>query len=141
MSSFTTKTVQPLEPGVSGVALDSVGIAHETAQAFGATLEDLAMLAYRRGKARFKLKLSTASTAGAATVRFLAGSVQVGTKDIAIGGAGAAIMDTLDLNLGGVAGETPITMQVEMTTAADAGVTAEVYGRVEVSTPLVVSGC
>lgn len=70
MSSFTTKTVQPLEPGVSGVALDSVGIAHETAQAFGATLEDLAMLAYRRGKARFKLKLSTASTAGAATVRF-----------------------------------------------------------------------
>lgn len=139
--AFTTKTVMPLEPGISGLDLATTGIKHNTAADFAAKLEDLAMLAYRRGRAKYKLALNQTTTAGEVTVSFRAGAVEVGSDTFTVGGNGQVFTGAVDLNLGGVAGETGITMRVNVDTAADASTTAQAWGQVEVSTPLVVSSC
>lgn len=141
MSKFTTKAQFLFEPGVSGVVLDAVGVQHTSNSAFAPTLGDLSFIPYRRARLKYKLALSAASTAGAVDLVLNAGGVERARIPVAIAGGGAAIIGAADVDLSGIAGESAITLSVDVTTVADAGVTASVFASLDVAVPLIVSGC
>lgn len=139
--AFTTKAVMDFEPGVSGLALNSTGQKHQTADAWAPKLGDLAMLPYRRGRFAYKLRQSGSATTGTAKIEIMAGTVVLDTITLSLNGSGGDVTGAVDLDLSSVAGETGIKMRLSVDTAADTAITADLWGRLEVSTPLIVSTC
>ncbi|MDL0433962.1 hypothetical protein QPM17_22740 [Marinobacter sp. TBZ242] len=139
MPASANKSRLPLEPGVNGLALDSTGNKHTTDTAYQVELGAVSELLYKRGEVLYKLALSAASAAGAATLTFKAGAVTL--KTIALDLTTATVFTGREVvSLAGLEGTQGIAVTLSVDTAADAGITAALYTAVDIEIPL-VSGC
>ncbi|HBM23150.1 MAG TPA: hypothetical protein DD411_06215 [Alcanivorax sp.] len=141
MSEFSNKTDLQFEPGLSSpVAVDATGVAYQTPVPHRLALGDLARLKYRRGSFRYRVRLSGASAAGAATVRLTDGANVLASAELDLSadtefhGAMAAKLSQLD-------GDDQLLVELDIGTAADASVTAEVAGALVVEHPVIIGGC
>lgn len=103
-------------------------------------LGPLANLSYKPTSWRYLVRLSSAPTVGTASVRLMAGATVIKSQDLAIVGA-TAISDNVPVNMSAVAGETPLSVEVDVTGAADAGITATVDAWLDIEQPLTITGC
>lgn len=137
---FANKTVLPFQPGLSNaVAVDAVAEAYITPADFRETLGDLARLSYLKARAAYRVELSGASAGGTAEVILRHGSTDIvlATLDLSTGTTftGASAVD-----LSALAGATEMALVLNVTAAADAGVTAQVAGKLELEHPVVIAG-
>lgn len=140
MSAFTTKTQFNFEPAVNALALSSTGVKHTTNSAWSPTLGDLSFIPYRRAFVRYSLNCSALATAGAVTIECLAGGAVKGSAVVTLT-QGQYQSGKIDVDLGLVAGESPITMKITVDTASNAGVTADFIAAIDIEVPLIVSTC
>lgn len=129
-----------LEPLVTGLAMDTTGLKHSTANPYRCRLGSVSELLYKRGSGVFKLKLSSAPTTGTVTVRFQLGTKILASKVLDLSGGSIEYMDTLDISLAGAEGTQEVLAQVEVDAAADGGITADFHAGVNIEIPL-VAGC
>lgn len=138
MSVFAGKIRLPFEPKMA-VAMDAVQQT-QTPEAIRPTLGTLAALRYTPARIAYNLKLSSAPTTGAATVRIFAGATEIASSSVAIVGA-TEIGGSFDVDVSEVKGQTKLSAAVDVTSAADAGITATLDAFLDVDLPVVNSGC
>jgi len=138
MSIFAGKIRLPFEPKMA-IAMDAVAQT-QTPDPIRPTLGTLAALRYTPAKFAYNLKLSTAPTTGAATVRLYAGATEVASASVAIVGT-TEIGASFDVDLSDVKGQAKLSAAVDVTGAADAGITATLDAFLDVDLPVVNSGC
>lgn len=128
-------------PGGLKVAADAVATT-QTPIGMRPQLGSMANLAYVPARAGYLIRLSAAATTGVATLRLTDGVntiVEVAGINLS---AAQEISDTVDyVDLAAVKGQSRLYWECEITSAADAGVVAEVFGRLELGSPLTVAGC
>lgn len=139
MTATANKSRLPLEPSVTGLALDTTGAKHTTATAYQVELGSVAELLYKRGEVLYKLALSAASAAGAATLTFKAGAATLRTISLDLTSS-QVLTGREVVSLAGLEGTQGISATLTVDTAADAGVTATLDTHLDVEIPL-VSGC
>lgn len=136
---ITSKAVFPFEPSRS-VAVDSVAVAYSTHADFRENLADLARLSYLKARARYRVTLSGASGTGAATLTLTGGANDYLSVDLDLASA-TTFYGAYEVDFSGIAGQTALMWKLDVTTAAEAAVTAEVVGHVAVESPLVIGTC
>lgn len=129
-----------LEPAITGLTMDATGIKHSTAAEWRCELGPVAELMYKRGYGIYKVALSGTPTVGQATVRFKADTVTLATAVLDLSSGAKNYRGKLPISLAGLEGTQGILVQLEVDTVADAGITAQLDGAVDVELPL-VSGC
>lgn len=137
---FVHATQFSFEPMVSGLAIDSTGVKHTTSNEWAPRLRDLAAAKHRRGQMRFKLALNQGPTSGEITLRLKAGSVTKHTEVVTLTSA-TEYQGLVDVDLSGVASDTQLKLEVDVTGAAGASTTAEVVAALDVSTIAITSSC
>lgn len=128
------------EPFITGLAVDAVGVKHTTSNEWAPRLRDLAAAKHRRGQMRFKIQTNQATAGGEITLNLKAGSVVKHTEVIALG-ATTSYSGLVDVDLSGVAADTQIKLELDVTTAAAAGTTADLVAALDVSTIAITSSC
>lgn len=138
---FANKTDLVFEPGLSSaVPLDAVAAPYVTPPAHRCELGDLARLRYVTGVFRYRVRLSNASAVGAAVIRITDGVNVVASSDIDLS-SGAEINGRAPAALSLVNGSDQLRVELDVTEAADAGVTAEIAGVLAVTHPVIIGGC
>jgi len=138
---FVHATQFLFEPLVSGLAIDAVGVKHTTSNEWAPRLRDLAAAKHRRGQMRFKIVTNQDPASGEITLNLKAGSVTKHTEVIALGG-GTVYQGLVDVDLSGVAADTQLKLEVDVTTASGAAsTTAELVAALDVSTIAITSSC
>lgn len=138
MTTVAAKSNLVFEPKMS-VALDATGQT-ETPAEFCPDLGQLANLRYKRTSWRYLMRLSAAPTTGMAKVELVAGATVIKSVTVALSGV-TQVSGNTAVDLSAVAGETPLVCRVDVTGAADAGITATVDSVVDVESPLIASSC
>ena len=138
MSTYTGKTRFGFEPKMS-VAMDSTGVTR-TPVALRPSLGPLAMLAYKPSRVKALVKLSSAPTTGTAVFVLYAGETQILAASMSINGVTEIAIDS-GVDLSSVAGEAELSVGIDVASAADAGITAEVTGYLDVEQPVAQTGC
>jgi len=140
MQIFTHKTRQMMEPSPEVVAVDATGNQYTTPQAWSVKLGGLAHLQVLQGVFVYDVRLSGASTAGAATIELKHGSTVVASKALDLTSA-ETFKGTIDVDLTGINGAAELVANLNVTAAADASTTAQVFAGIDLTGPLIVSGC
>lgn len=141
MQTFSFKSQFGFEPRAAAVPVDAVNAsAYATPAAFQESLDDLARLSYLKGALRYKVAQSAKPAAGAATLKLTDGVTDYASVALALSSA-AVLTGALDVDLSAISGQTKLQMVLDVTTAADAGTTASVDAQMEVTMPLMLSGC
>ncbi|MFL1484895.1 hypothetical protein [Marinobacter sp. LN3S78] len=138
MSIFAGKLHFPFEPKMA-VALDATGETR-TPDILRPSLGSLAVLQYKPAKLAFHMILSDEPTSGAATVKVYAGESELATVAVTLEG-NSVISGSTDIDLSTVRGQTALSVSVDVTGAADAGITATLDAVLGVDLPVVQSGC
>lgn len=138
MIEFAQRSALHFEPGESAAfAVDITGNQYTTPNGAEVTLKDLARLKYVEGVLRFRLSLSAADSVGVAVVEVKALGNVLGSKTITFDGESVYRGDIV-VNLQGLGGGAPLTIEVNGTTAAAASVTASLAAVLDVEHPLVI---
>lgn len=103
-------------------------------------LGPLAVLDYKPTEWRYLLRLSSAPTQGSATVKLFADDALIASDVVALNG-NSTISNRMAVNVANVAGESRLSVAVDVTAAANAGITATLDSVVSVEQPVVLSGC
>lgn len=140
MQTYTHKTRQMLEPNPEAVALDATGSAYTTPNDWAVKLGGLAHLQILEGRLVYDLRLNQDSAAGEANIELKHGSTVIQSETVDLS-AGQRLTGVIDVDLTGINGASKLVASLNVTTAADAGTTAEVFAALDLSGPLVVSGC
>lgn len=140
MQIFTHKSRNVFEPAPAAVALDAVAVAYTTPAVWALKLSGLAHLQVLEGRLVYDLKLSGSATTGTALVKLKTGSTVLAIETVTLSNA-SELSGVLDVDLTGVNGAAPLVLEVEITAAADAGLTAVPNAALDLIGPLVVSGC
>jgi len=135
---ISNKTQFGFEP-VATADATATGVQHTTDTAWAVKLGSLAAWTIKTCQWKYKVALNQATAAGAATLNLKAGGTVVGTVAVDLT-AGDAV-GVVEIDLAGIEGQTRIVMELDVTTAADAGTVAEIAGALDIETPLIVSGC
>ncbi|MDX1800398.1 MAG: hypothetical protein R3303_05660 [Marinobacter sp.] len=138
MSVFAGKTLFYFEPKM---AVNLAAVAQtETPTQMQIGLGPLSQLSYKPATFRYLIRLSAATAAGAATLELKAGGTVL--KSIPVDLTTATVIEgQAGITLAGVAGEAELSVNLNVTTAADAGTTATVDTVLAVEQPTVVTGC
>jgi len=134
---IASKSQFQLEPKMTAAA-DVIGTT-ATAETLRPTLGPVSALAYKPATLTYNVKWSQQPTTGAATVRLVAGSATLYEKAISVVNV-SEYGQNAPIDLGGVTGQEPIRVELEMTQAADAGITATIDAALYVETPLTIAG-
>lgn len=118
---------------------DAVG-STQTPESFAGELGPLSALTYKPAKFKYLVRLSAAPTGGSLTVRLLAGETVIRADVIPLTGV-TLVSNAVSVSLAQVAGETPLTVEAEITTAADAGITGTLDAQVVIDQPVTLTGC
>lgn len=124
----------------SGLVMDAAATAYTTPAVFGVKLAGLVTMKYLTASLPYRLELNQASAGGSADIQVKAGGAVLGSATVDLS-SGTDLTGTVDVDLVGVGGAQAITVTVEVTSAADAGTTASLDARLDVETPVVLSGC
>ena len=138
MSTLAGKSVFSFEPKLA-VVMDATGTT-ATPAALAAKLGPLSQLNYKPSTFGYVLRLSSAPTTGTADVRLMAGATEVASFTISLSGA-TLMSDSAAVDLSAVSGDAVITAEIEVTAAADAGITGTLDTQLDVEQPLIISGC
>lgn len=138
MTAIAGKSVLPFEPKMN-VAMDAIA-ATDTPENLRPTLGPLSQLTYKPTTWAYLVRLSANPTIGTAEVKLLAGATVIRTDSYALNGV-ASLSNRVSVDLSQVSGEQPLNVQINVTAAADAGITATVDSVVDVETPVSVTGC
>lgn len=122
-----------------GVLLDAIAVTG-TPENLRPRMGPLANLTYKPANWRYMVRLSAAPTSGSVTIRLLAGETVIQTKTQAISGL-TEISDRRPVDLSAVAGEAELRVELDVTVAANAGITATLDSYVDVEQPLTITGC
>lgn len=129
------------EPLIDGLAVDSLGVKHTTSNAWAPRLRDLAAAKHRRGQMRYKIRTNQDPVSGEITLNLKAGSVVKHSEVITLTSA-TEYSGLVDVDLSGVAADTQLKMELDVTTAAGAAsTTAELVAALDVSTIAITSSC
>lgn len=138
MTVFAGKAVLPFEPKMA------VNMAAIAATATPANLQPnlgpLAALTYKPTRMRYLIRLSAAPTVGAATLNLKAGETVIRAEAVSLVGV-TTISNSVAVDLSSVAGETPLSVELDVTAAADAGITATLDAVLDVEQPVTLTGC
>lgn len=135
--TFSQKTIFPFVERIN-LALDALATVHTTPAPLAHELGDLARMQLVRGRLRAYFKAS-ASGQGVAELRLMAGAVAVKTVQLDMTATDEFEIDEA-VNLNSVTGAEPITIELEVTTAAAAAVTGDLSARLDVEVPAVILG-
>lgn len=135
-----TKTQFGFEPGAAPVAIDGAAVAYTTPEPFRETLEDLTLLRFVRATWRYRVRLDAGSGAGAATLRLTDGTSTLASVNLDLS-AQTEFSGALPVDVSGVNGAAGLRVELEVTSAADAGRTAELAAQLNVAVPLSVLNC
>jgi len=138
MSTYTGKTRFGFEPKMS-VVMDAAGVTR-TPLALRPSLGPLAMLAYKPARVKALVKLSSAPTTGTVQFELYANDAAIMTRSMSINGVTEIAIDQA-IDLSAVAGEAELSTGLNVTAAADAGITAEVTAYLDVEQPVAQTGC
>lgn len=127
------------DPIPATLALDATGLQYETPVPLKENLADLSQLSYLRGKVAYHLKLSGASGTGATEVKLMAGTTELASEVVDLT-AGTDLSGSFDVDLFGISGAAVLSIQVNGTTAAGAGITASFAAKLTCTHPVVVLG-
>lgn len=138
MTTLAGKSQFVFEPKMS-VAADAVA-ATDTPENLRPTLGPLAQLSYKPASWAYLVRFSATPTQGAADIKLMAGATVIRSDSVSFNG-NSLISGAVAVDLSQVAGETPLRVEIDVTSAADAAITATVDSTVSVEQPVVVSGC
>ena len=138
--NFTTKTQLCFEPGRSAAFdITATGEAYATPGLWRERLDDLARQRYIRARLAARLEASAANSA-VVTVKLMAGGVALLEKELQFDG-GAVIDVAEEIDISAVKGQTGVFLVVDVGTAAAAGETCTVAGKLTLDHPLMISNC
>lgn len=140
MSGFAFKTIFGMEGVKKGLDMAVAAVVHTTKEALAAHLGSMALLRNKPAHLVFSVELNQATAAGAAAVKLIAAGVEVASVPLNLT-TGTEFSGRVPVDLANVQGQTPIKAELEVTTAADAGTTADFDARLEVEAPFVSMGC
>jgi hypothetical protein len=103
-------------------------------------LGPLATLDYKPTEWRYLLELSATPTQGSATITLYSDGAVVASETVALSG-NQTISNRTQVAVSAIAGESRFSVGVDVTSAADAGITATLHSVVSVEQPTVLSGC
>ena len=138
MSVLAGKTIIPMEPKMKFLA-DAVGTT-ATPDSLAGELGPLSVLTYKPAKFQYLVRLSAAPTVGSLTVRLKAGATVIRSEVIPLNGV-TVVGNSVGVSLAEVAGETPLTVEADITAAADAGITGTLDAFVSIDQPVALTGC
>jgi hypothetical protein len=138
MSTLAGKTRLMLEPKMA-VAMDAVAVT-ETHESLTVSLGPLSQLRYKPANWSYLLRLSAAPTTGNVTFSLMAAGSVIRSESVALNGV-TAVGNTSAVDLSNVSGETQLIMRVDVTSAADGGITGTVDSLIDVDQPVILSGC
>lgn len=138
MSIVAGKSRIAFEPKMS-VAMDAVAI-HGTPQALRPTLGPLANVRYKPTRWVYLAQLSAVPTQGEADIKLMAGQTVIASQTVTLNGVSTFSLETA-VDMSQVAGETQLRVEVDVTAAADAGITATLDSFVDIEQPLTQYGC
>ena len=137
MSKFAG--ISELNLGALTAALDATGTT-ATPEPMRAKLGPLSALDYTPVEWRWHLSLSSAPTQGSATVRLMADGTTLRSATVDLNGV-SETGNAEQVSVSGVDGAARLYLEIEVTAAADAGITADAQSVVAVEQPVIVSGC
>lgn len=140
MTPIAFKTQFGFEPAPAAVAVDAIATPYTTPNTWQETLDDLARLTYLKAKFRYDIRQNQASATGAGTLKLMAGTTVVASIAIDFT-TGQRESGSVDVDLSAVAGASDLSVVLDVTTAAAAGTTAQVFSRLDVTFPMAVLGC
>lgn len=138
MTIIANKTDIQFEPK-QAVDLATVA-ATETPENIKPNLGNLASLDYKPTEWRYLLRLSAAPTQGSATIKLKAGTVVIASETVSLNGITTASNRRM-IALSGVKGEDRLSVEVDVTAAADAGITGTIDSTLSIDHPVVSAGC
>ena len=141
MQIYTHKTRQIFEPSPNSVSIDANGTPYTTPLSWAVTLGGLAFLQVLESSFVYNVRLDAASTIGSAVVQIKHGDTVLGAKTLDLSNGEVEYMGSIDLDLTGVNGAAKIVCSLVVETASSAGRTAQLFGALDLSGPLIVSGC
>lgn len=134
---FTSAVFELLPPSVA-VDATSTGV-YVTPTAAAPQLRDVSRLSYIGGRLRAVVVLSGSSSAGAATLRLTDGATDYASVSLDLASNTRFNIDeTVDVSQAN--GQNGLQLALDVDTAADSGITAEVAGALDVYHPLVLTG-
>ena len=137
MIEFANITDMQVTPGLSApFDVATTGDKYTTPAAWQRQLQDLARLSYVRGRLRYRVNLDAASASGAATLKLMAGAVELGSAVIDLT-AGTEFVGGFDVDLQAVGGSALLSVVLNVGTAAEATRKAQVLAVLEVAHPVV----
>lgn len=138
MATYTGKTRIGFLPRMA-VAMDATGVTL-TPDALKATLGPLAALDYKPTRLKAYVTLSSAPTTGAAKVVLYNGASEIKSVSLSITGVTEIAVDA-GVDLSAVSGDGELSVGVDVTAAADAGITAEMTAYLDIEQPVAQTGC
>jgi hypothetical protein len=135
MSRFTTLTKFTFEPVSPSFAISSVAVAYTTPPVLREKLQNMALLQFLRGNAKFYMVHD--STEGTAVIRLTDGINIAYEQTVSLADSPVAFENEADLS--GMVGGARLYWEVNVTAAGSASSTAKVVGSLSVETPLFVS--
>ena len=103
-------------------------------------LGSLAILDYTPTEWRYLLALSAAPTTGNVTIALKSDGAVVASEVVALSG-NSTISNRLQVPVSAIAGEARLSCEVDVTAAADAGITGVFHSVVSVEQPVTLTGC
>ncbi len=124
-----------------GMPVDMAAVQAKTSnQAINPRLGPLWAVQFKISTYKYMVRLSSAPTQGAASIKLMAGATVISETSLTLNGE-TVIAGAVPVDLSQVAGETELKTVVDVTGAADAGITAKVDSWLTVEVPVTVSGC
>ncbi|WP_375191231.1 hypothetical protein [Marinobacter sp.] len=138
MTVMAGNTHLGFEPKMA-TSLDAIGQT-ATPENMRPKLGPLANVQYKPCMWRYLVRLSAAPTTGAVNIKLMAGETVIRSEALAINGV-TVISNKSPVDMSQVAGETDLRVELDVTAAADAGISATVDSYIEVEQPLFQIGC
>jgi hypothetical protein len=138
MSALVGKAELNFEPKMA-VALDAVAKT-ATPDNMRPELGYLSQLTFKPTEWRYLVRLSAAPTAGSVAITLYAGGEIIRSEVVSLNGV-TVISNRVKVSLANVSGEVPLSVEVDVTSAADTGITATIDSIVAVDQPLTLIGC
>lgn len=140
MEPVAFKTQFDFEPAPAAVSVAAAATPYTTPATWQESLDDLARLTYIKAAWRYDVRLNQNSTTGAATLNLKANGAVIDSVALDLT-SGQRFTASRDVDLSSVKGASQIEVELVVGTAGDAGTTAQVFSRLDLTFPMMVLGC
>lgn len=138
MSMTAGKSRVPFEPKMQVLA--DAAATTETPENLRFELGSIANLSYKPARFTYHLRTDDTPTQGVAEVRLVAGQSTLRTEVIDLNGVDS-YGNTSGIDLSGIEGQTQLSVEVEITSAADAGRVITIDAFLDIEQPPIITGC